>query len=127
MLYAREARGTVQEVVEKLEEAAKANQFGVLGVINLTEKMQAKGVDFVPQCAIVEVCNPVQAKKVLEGNMAVSTALPCRISVYEEAGKVQVATLRPTAVLGLFGSPDLAPVAQGVEETILRIIDAACQ
>ena len=127
MLYTRETHGTVQEVVHRLEEAAKANKFGVLGVIDLKEKMQAKGVEFGPACAIVEVCNPVQAKKVLESNMAISTALPCRISVYEEAGMVKVATLRPTAVLGLFGSADLAPVAQSVEETIVRIIDAACQ
>lgn len=127
MLYTRETGGTVPEVVAKLQEAAKANKFGVLGVVNLKEKMQAKGVDFAPECEIVEVCNPVQAKKVLESNMSISTALPCRISVYEEAGKVKVATLRPTAVLGLFGSPGLGPVAQSVEESVLRIIDAACQ
>jgi uncharacterized protein (DUF302 family) len=126
MLYTREARGTVPEVVQKLEEAAKANKFGVIGTINLTERIQAKGVDFVPQCVVIEVCNPVQAKKVLESNMAISTALPCRISVYEESGKVKVATLRPTAMLGLFGSPDLAPVAQSVEESVVRIIDTAC-
>jgi len=127
MLYTRETSGTVQEVVQRLEEAAKANKFGVLGEINLKEKMAAKGVEFGPACVVVEVCNPVQAKKVLEANMTISTALPCRISVYEEAGKVKISTLRPTAVLGLFGSPGLAPVAQGVEETIIRIIDAACQ
>jgi uncharacterized protein (DUF302 family) len=30
--------------------------------------------------------NPQQAKKVLERNKETSTALPCRISVYEEGG-----------------------------------------
>ncbi len=127
MLYARETSGTVAEAVRKLEEAAKANKFGVLGEINLKEKMAAKGVEFGPACAIVEVCNPVQAKKVLEANLSISTALPCRISVYEEAGKVKIATLRPTALLGLFGSPELAPVAKDVEDTMIRIIDAACK
>jgi uncharacterized protein (DUF302 family) len=126
MLYTRETRGTVDAVVQKLTEATKANQFGVLGVVNLKAKMQEKGVEFGPQCVILEVCNPRQAKKVLEREMAVSTALPCRISVYEDGDKVTVATLRPTALLRLFGAPELEPVAREVEETILRIIDAAC-
>jgi uncharacterized protein (DUF302 family) len=88
--------------------------------------MTAKGVQFGPQCCIIEVCNPMQAKKVLEKNMTISSALPCRISVYQEAGKVKVITLRPTVLFNLFGNPELEPVAKDVEDTLLRIIDAAC-
>ena len=127
MLYVREASGSVDEVITKLEEAAAANQFGVLGVHNLKQKMNAKGVAFGPECRIVEVCNPKKAKSVLETDMSISNALPCRISIYEEGGKVKVSTLRPTAILGLFGRPELEPVAKEVEETMIRIIDAACR
>jgi uncharacterized protein (DUF302 family) len=127
MLYVREAAGSVEEVVAKLEEAATANQFGVLTVHNLKQKLNAKGVDFGPECSIVEVCNPKKAKSVLEADMAISNALPCRISVYEEDGTVKVSTLRPTAVLGLFGRPELEPVAKEVEEAMIRMIDAACR
>jgi len=35
---------------------------------------------------VYEVCNPDIAKKVLETKGAISTALPCRISVYSEGG-----------------------------------------
>ena len=66
-------------------------------------------------------------KTVLETDMAISNALPCRISVYEEAGKVKVSTLKPTAILGLFGRPELESVAQEVEDTMVCIIDAACE
>ena len=126
MLYVKETTGSAKDVVERIVNAAAENKFGVLGVHNLKEKMVAKGVDFPRECLIVEVCNPGKAKSVLEANMAISTALPCRISVYEDAGKVKVATLRPTALLELFGNPGLAPVAREVEETIVRIIDTAC-
>jgi len=126
MLYVKETTGSAKEVVERIEKAAADNKFGVLGVHNLKEKMVAKGVDFQVECLIVEVCNPVKAKSVLEANMEISTALPCRISVYEDAGKVKVATLKPTELLRLFGNPELAPVAREVEETIIRIIDKAC-
>ena len=126
MLYVKETTGSAKEVVERIEKAAADNKFGVLGVHNLKEKMVAKGVDFQVECLIVEVCNPVKAKSVLEANMEISTALPCRISVYEDAGKVKVATLKPTELLRLFGNPELAPVAREVEDTIIRIIDKAC-
>ena len=126
MLYVRETNKSVDEVCSKIQEAAVQNKFGVIAVIDLKEKMAAKGVQFGPQCRIIEVCNPMQAKQVLEKNMTISSALPCRISVYQEAGKVKVITLRPTILFNLFGNPELEQVAKDVEDTLLRIIDAAC-
>lgn len=126
MIYVKETSGPIESVVERLEQASAANQFGVLGLHNLKEKMAAKGVTFACECRVMEVCNPHKAKEVLEGNMSISTALPCRISIYEEAGKVKVATIRPTMLLNLFDSSDLQAVAREVEDTLIRIIDAAC-
>ena len=126
MLYVRETNKSVDEVCNKIQEAAVQNKFGVIAVIDLKEKMAVKGVQFGPQCRIIEVCNPMQAKKVLEKNMTLSSVLPCRISVYQEAGKVKVITLRPTVLFNFFGNPELEPIAKDVEDTLLRIIDAAC-
>lgn len=126
MLYVKEASGSIDDVAKKLEAAATANKFGVLGIHDLKQKMKAKGVEFGPECRIFEVCNPVQAKTVLEADMSISNALPCRISVYEEGGKVKVSTLLPTALLGMFNRPELAPVAKTIEEAMIRMIDAAC-
>ena len=118
---------SVDQAASDLEQAVTANQFGVLHIHDLKATMKAKRVDFPHECRIFEVCNPVQAKQVLEANMLISTALPCRISVYEQGGKVSVSTLRPTAVLGLFGNPELEAVAKSVEEAMIHIIDAACE
>lgn len=126
MIYVKETRGSIASVVERLEKAAAANQFGVLGLDDLKQKMGAKGVDFNCECRVLEVCDPAKAKEVLEGNMSISTVLPCRISVYEEGSIVKVATLRPTMLLNLFDSPDLINVAREVEDTLIRIIDTAC-
>lgn len=57
--------------------------------------------------------------------MSVSTALPCRISIYEEGGKTILATLKPTTLLALFDTPQLKDVAQEVEDTIARIMTEA--
>lgn len=126
MLYIRETSADIDQVCEKLEKAADENKFGVLAVHDLKQKMLSKSVSFDRECRIFEVCNPGKAKTVLESDMSVSTALPCRISVYQEGGKVKVATLKPTGVLGLFQRPELQSVAQDVEDTMVRMIDAAC-
>ncbi len=126
MIYERQAKGTVDSVCKKILDAAAANKFGVISTIDMKEKMKSKGVPFDSQCFIIEVCNPLQAKKVLEANMSISTILPCRISVYQQAGKVKVAALKPTAVLRIFDNPELQPVAKEVEDTIIRIINTAC-
>lgn len=57
--------------------------------------------------------------------MSVSTALPCRISLYEEGGKTILATLKPTTVLAMFNAPQLEGVAQEVEDTIVKIMNEA--
>ena len=57
--------------------------------------------------------------------MGVATVLPCRISVYEDGGKTVIATLKPTALLGLFGAPELDPLAREVEAVLIAIIDEA--
>ncbi len=125
MLYRVESRKTLPEVGRGLEAAAEKYKFGILAVHDLKAKMQEKGVNFDRDCLIYEVCNPQQAKKVLEANAEISTALPCRISVYSEGAGVTLATLRPTALLEIFQTPGLRAVAEEVEEVILKIMNEA--
>ena len=116
---------TVSEAAAALHAAVQANHFGVMQVHNLKETMAKKGVEFARECLIFEVCQPQQAKKVLDENMSVSTALPCRISIYEEGGKTILATLKPTTLLAMFNAPQLEGVAQEVEDTIVKIMKEA--
>lgn len=116
---------TVSEVAAALQIAVPANHFGIMQIHNLQETMTKKGVEFTRECQIFEVCQPQQAKKVLEQNMSISTALPCRISLYREDGKTILATLKPTTLLAMFNSPQLAGAAQEVEDTITKIMQEA--
>ena len=125
IIYVKETLIPVDEMGARLEAAAKQHQFGVLNETDLRAKMQSKGVEFAPACKVFDVCNPHRAKVVLENKMEISTALPCRISVYEEGGKTKVATLLPTQVLGMFGAEDLDSIAQSVESDLMAIIDEA--
>lgn len=125
MLITLSTNKTVSDAAAALQAAVQANHFGVMQMHNLKETMAKKGVEFAHECLIFEVCQPQQAKKVLDENMSVSTALPCRISIYEEGGKTVLATLKPTTLLAMFNSPQLEGVAQEVEDTIVTIMKEA--
>jgi uncharacterized protein (DUF302 family) len=125
MLIKLSTKKTVSETAADLHAAVEANHFGVMQVHNLKETMNKKGVEFAHECLIFEVCQPHQAKKVLEQNMSVSTALPCRISIYEERGKTILAMLKPTTLLALFNTLQLKGVAQEVETALVKIMHEA--
>ncbi len=125
MLIKRTTGKTVSEAAAALQAAVQANRFGVMQVHDLKETMTKKGVEFARECLIFEVCQPQQAKKVLDEDMSVSTALPCRISIYEEDGKTILAALKPTTLLAMFGVPQLEGVAREVEDTMIKIMNEA--
>lgn len=122
MIFEMESHKDLTEIDSALREAAARHKFGVLSVLNLKEKMREKGIDFGNECTVYEVCNPHQAKRALEGNGAVSTALPCRISVYGTEGAYKIATLLPTAMMTAFGSPEVDEVAREVEADIVAMV-----
>jgi uncharacterized protein (DUF302 family) len=127
MLHIVESRKPLDRVAKDLEEAVARHKFGVLGVHDLKAKLAEKGVVLSRECRIFEVCNPHQAKKVLDANLEISTALPCRISVYEEGGVTKLATIKPTAMIDLYSTPGLKDVAREVEVTLEAIMAEAAR
>lgn len=125
MLFEQHTTKSLEEIDRRLREAAARYKFGVLGVHNLKEAMEKKGVSFAQTCLVYEVCNPEQAKRVLETNGAFSTVLPCRISIYGSENDYKIATVLPTALIALFQSEHLEPVAREVEDVVIKIIQEA--
>lgn len=124
-LITRTTATALDAVCQSLPEIAQRHRFSVLGMHDLKEKMASKGVFFGRECRVFEVCNPHQAKEVLSRAMEISTALPCRISVYQEGGCTVLATIKPTMLLGLFDAPGAAAAAQEVEDTMTKIMEEA--
>lgn len=123
MLYEVTSDKPIEEIEQNLQQAAARHGFGVIAIHDLQQTMKKKGVDFNRACRIYEVCNPHQAKKVLEANGAISTALPCRISVYGEGGGYKIATIKPTAMMQMFAGAGLDQVAREVEDVVVKMID----
>lgn len=125
MLFEVTSTKSLEEIGRGLEEAAARHKFGIIATHDLKETMKNKGVEFSGECRIYEVCNPHQAKRVLETDGSISTALPCRISVYRAGEVYRIATLLPTALMELFRKPELEPVAREVEAVIKAMMEEA--
>lgn len=123
MLFEVATRKSMNEIDRGLNDSAARHKFGIITVHNLKETMANKGVNFAGECMIYEVCNPHQAKKVLEANGAISTALPCRISVYRSGDEYKLATLLPTSLIRMFNNPELEPVAEEVEGVVKAMME----
>ena len=126
MIYKKTTGKNLDELDQSLREAAARHKFGVLGVLDLKQTMKNKGVEFDREVRVYEVCNPIHARTALQEAMDVSTALPCRISVYSDQGSLVVATLLPTQLMKIFGSsPVMASTAAEVERSITAMVDEA--
>jgi uncharacterized protein (DUF302 family) len=127
-IITRSTPASLETVTARLPDISKAHQFGVLAVHDLKEKMNSKGVPFERECRVFEVCNPQQAQLILSGNISVSAALPCRISVYAEGGRTVLATIEPASLLGLFGAPPAGAeaVAAQVRQELVTIMEEVC-
>lgn len=114
----------VTEAASRLTEALKQRSFGVLHVHDLTKTLNSKGVPFEPECLVLEVCNPKQAAKVLQEDIDLNMALPCRVSVYQKGAGTQIGMLSPKAMLAeLSDSSALRDVAAEVESVLVASIE----
>ena len=125
MLLKITSTGPLENIERRLQDSAARHQFGIIATHDLQDAMKKKGVELQMECRIYEVCNPLQAKKVLESDGAISTALPCWISVYGSPAHYTLATMRPTELMKAFGNPEIEPVAREVEEVLLEMMNEA--
>ena len=119
------SRKSIGEVRQRFEDTSAGKKFGVLAIHNITATLQGKGLIFDRKLYVYEVCNPGYAKKVLDTNIRISVALPCRVSIYVDGKDVVLETIKPTMMLRMFNEPALEGTAQEVETAITEIMREA--
>lgn len=123
--YKVKTKKTFPEALESIKASLSERGFGVLWELNFKEKLQEKGLEFERNFKVLEVCNPKQAKEVLDQNIEAGFFLPCKMVVYEEQDSVVLGMVNPTALIGLLDDADLSTAAANVETTLKAAIDAA--
>ena len=126
MYYIAETAKTFEQAAADLDAAVKNHGFGVLHVHDLGGTLRSKGIQFDEKCKVFEVCNPVQAAKVLSADMRLNMALPCRISVFTDKGITKIGLIKPAQMLSsLSQDPALVEVSEEVEAKTIQMVDEA--
>lgn len=126
MYYIAETAKPFAQAADDLDAAVRRHGFGVLHVHDIGATLRGKGVPFERECKVFEVCNPQQAAQVMETDMRLNMALPCRISVYTEQGRTYIGMIEPGRMLGMLSTDTaLQPIAAEVEAQTRRMIDEA--
>lgn len=126
MKYIVTSTKNVEQAAIDLESAVKKHKFGVLYALNLRQTLHDKGFELANDCLVFDVCNPQKAKDVLDMDMSMNLALPCRISVYSENQQTYIGMISPKAMLAMLSdSAELATAASEVESTLQTIINEA--
>lgn len=126
LYYTVDSDKPFEQAAADLDAAVRRHGFGVLHVHDIGNTLRGKGQPFDGECRVFEVCNPAQAARVLERDVRLNMALPCRISVYAEQGRTRLGMIRPRQMLAMLSpDPELARIAAEVEDATQRMIDEA--
>jgi uncharacterized protein (DUF302 family) len=112
------------DAVERTTELLAEEGFGVLTEIDVKATFKKKlDLDF-NRYVILGACNPELAHQALSGEPLLGVLLPCNVVVMErDGGGVIVAGFKPTAGFSLVDNPEVAPIAEQVEEKMRRVLD----
>lgn len=114
----------IQTIRPKVEEALKAEGFGILTEIDIQATMKKKlDKDYLPHI-ILGACNPVYADKVLSIEPNISTLLPCNVCLRElEDGGVEVSAINPLEAMKVVDNPAIEEHGKEINEMLIKVID----
>lgn len=125
IVYEKSTGKNLTDAIGSLTSNLKENGFGVLWQLNFKDKLREKGLELRDDFVVLEVCNPKQAKEVLDQNIHIGYVLPCKMVVRTENDKTYIGMASPEVLLGLFESPELAEAAEKVGEALRNSIAAS--
>jgi len=113
-----------EEARRRIEEALKAEGFGILTEIDVCQTLKQKlGVDF-RRYSILGACNPQLAHGALQTEPYIGLLLPCNVVVAEEDGGAVVSILDPKAMFAVVENAALEAVAAEARERLGRALDS---
>lgn len=114
--------GPISSARPRVEEALKAQGFGVLTQIDVRATFDAKlGIDWPPYL-ILGACNPSLAHRALQADPSVGALLPCNVVLREDGGETVIEAIDPLSALGIVDHPNVTPVATEARERLARVI-----
>jgi len=110
---------SVDEVVDLVTARAQADGFKIPGVHTLPS---------ADPFVLVELCDPVEAKRLMAVDMKFGLLLPCgKIGVFKDAkdhGKTKISLLLPSSMSRINPAKEVAAMAGSLDPRLRKIVDA---
>ncbi len=106
MLEVKESNFPLEETVSRIEQVATENNWQVPKIYNLKNSLNEAGYKDFSSLKILSMCQPDYAYQILtdDDNKKVSSMMPCRIGVYEDAsGRVLISRMNIGLMSKMFG------------------------
>lgn len=118
--------GPFDTAVQRVQDALKAEGFGILSDIDIRKAMKEKlGQDVLPQ-RILGACNPPLAHRALHAEPNIGLLLPCNVTVRQSStsDEVVVGFLNPDLMAQLTENPAMREVADDASARLRRVREA---
>lgn len=113
---------SVEEVLKELETTLPNFSFGLQNIHNMKNNLNNKGVEFDTECLILDVCNPKIAKELLDIDLNLCNAMPCKITLRAQQGET-VVSINPFTYIVEYLNKEAAEVAKTAENILKEIIN----
>ena len=120
----RESSYDLKTTVENVKRAVSNNNF-FYGRVQTLEYGMTEPANENPNQVIVYFCNISLLNKALAVDPRVGMFLPCRITIYEQAGKVKVMSVDPKVLSRLFNNSELNQLCEQMKQSYTAIIEEA--
>lgn len=124
LAYTIATEKSLRQVEQAVKDAVAAKGFRVLHIHDVQATFAEKGVQREPY-KIIEVCNVKYANQALTADPHIGLMMPCKINIWVEQGKTQIALLKPSLLAIFFPQAALDAMAQEIEEVLRAVVDAA--
>ncbi|WP_018924792.1 DUF302 domain-containing protein [Salsuginibacillus kocurii] len=121
----KETDRPLEDVAADLEHAFTEEKFGVLWQLDIHDKLEEKGVPVDEEYRVLEVCNPQEAKSLLEQDPKTVLFLPCKVVLYTENGSTKVGLAKPTHLFAPLDNEGIQQQAEDLEERLKKCVQQA--
>lgn len=114
-----------EEATERVKTALKEQEFGVITLIDMHEKIaeKIKDADMLPY-RILGVCNPKFAYETLKIEENIGLFLPCKVIIKQlDDNASEIVMVNPSVLMNMLGNEALNVVAEEVTERFKKVLE----
>jgi uncharacterized protein (DUF302 family) len=118
--------GDVQDVIEKVRSALQTQQFGIITMVNVSEKIEEKTGNKLAPYVILGACNPNLSYQAIQSDDRIGVLLPCNVVVSEIApGRCKVMFSNPVPMMDIDPFNQNSTIQSVAKQAYQKLFNAA--